>query len=49
MKWPCDFRKVGTTTYVASYILDFVLDEEPESKKIEVEPFCFDMFSVAYQ
>ena len=31
------------------YILDFVLKEEPESEKFEVELFCFDMFSVAYQ
>ena len=25
------------------------MDEEPESEKIEVELFCFHMFSAAYQ
>ena len=49
MKWPCDFEKVGTASHsqVAFYILDFVLDEEePESEKIEVELFCFDMLLI---
>ena len=39
----------GRYSKLCSYILDFVLDEEPESEKIEVEMFCFDMFNVAYQ
>ena len=49
MKWPCDFQKVGTASHsqVAFYILDFVLDEEePESEKIQVELFCFDMLLI---
>ena len=45
-KWPCDFQKVGTASQVASYILDFVFDEEPESEKFEVELFCFDMLLI---
>ena len=46
MKWPSDFPKVGTESQVASYIFDYVLDEEPQSEKFEVELFCFDMLLV---
>ena len=42
MKWPSDFRKVGTASQVTSYIFDYVLDEEPQSEKFEMELFCFD-------
>ena len=37
----------GRYSKLGSYILDFVLNEEPESEKFEVELFCIDMFSVA--
>ena len=46
MKWPSDFRKVGTASQVASYIFDYVLDEEPQSEKFETELFYFDMLLI---
>ena len=46
MKWPCDFQMVGKASQVASYILDFVLEEEPESEKFELELFCFDVLLI---
>ena len=39
----------GKYSKLGSYIFDFVLNKEPESEKFEVELFCFDMFSFAYQ
>ena len=49
MKLPCDFRKVYRYSKLGSYILDFVLDEEPKLGKFEVELFSLDMFCAAYQ
>ena len=43
MKWSCDFQKVGAGIQVATFLTLFWLDEEPESEKVEVELFCFDM------
>ena len=40
------FPKVGTASQVATYILDFILDEEPESEKFEMEMFCFDILLI---
>ena len=37
---------VGKASQVASYILDFVLEEEPESEKFELELFCFDVLLI---
>ena len=40
------FPKVGTASKVGTYILDFILDEEPESEKFEMEMFCFDILLI---
>ena len=42
MKRPTRFPK-GSYWKPDSYILDFVLDEEPESEKFELKLFCFNM------